>query len=219
MQTVQVESAANWQKEYGKPVVYDECCYEGNLPQPWGNISGFEMVNRFWIAGVQGAYTTHGEVFLDENDILWWAKGGVLKGQSPARIAFFKNFIDSLPGQPGPWDVNPLEGMDPAMIEKILNSPFVTLPQKMPEWQQNSNFVKETDFRGRCGSDVFLQYLGHHCNGLLHWHLPEDEHYRIEVIDVWEMTLHTVMDDASGAFDISLPGKEGIAVVGWKKEK
>ena len=26
--------------KYGKPVLYDECVYEGNLPQTWGSISG-----------------------------------------------------------------------------------------------------------------------------------------------------------------------------------
>ena len=32
------------QKKYHKPVLYDECCYEGNLPETWGSISGKEMV-------------------------------------------------------------------------------------------------------------------------------------------------------------------------------
>lgn len=35
-------------KRYGKPVIYDEMGYEGNLQQNWGNLSAFEVVNRFW---------------------------------------------------------------------------------------------------------------------------------------------------------------------------
>ena len=38
-----------------------------NCMQPdWGNISGFEMVNRFWKACALGAYATHGETFYME---------------------------------------------------------------------------------------------------------------------------------------------------------
>ena len=82
VQTILVQKAADWMKEFEKPLCYDECCYEGNLPLTWGNISGWEMANRFWMAVCQGAYATHGEVFLSDDEVLWWAKGGVLKGES-----------------------------------------------------------------------------------------------------------------------------------------
>ncbi len=85
-------------KEFEKPLCYDECCYEGNLPLTWGNISGWEMANRFWMAVCQGAYATHGEVFLSDDEVLWWAKGGVLKGESPKRIAYLKEIVDAIPG-------------------------------------------------------------------------------------------------------------------------
>ena len=32
--------------EYKKPIVIDECGYEGNIEFTWGNLSGFELVNR-----------------------------------------------------------------------------------------------------------------------------------------------------------------------------
>ena len=68
-------------------MIYDECKYEGDIPQRWGNISAREMVRRFWLGTVGGAYVGHGETYLDPANILWWAKGGILHGQSPARIA------------------------------------------------------------------------------------------------------------------------------------
>ena len=41
---------------------------------------------------------SHGETYLDnKNDVIWWAKGGVLKGQSPARLAFLKKVLDDAP--------------------------------------------------------------------------------------------------------------------------
>ena len=47
-------------------------------------------MRRFWLITVSGAYAGHGETYLDPNDVLWWSKGGVLKGESPSRIAFLR---------------------------------------------------------------------------------------------------------------------------------
>ena len=41
-----------WRKQYQKPIILDECAYEGNLSQIWGCISGREMTSRFWRACV-----------------------------------------------------------------------------------------------------------------------------------------------------------------------
>lgn len=43
--------------------------------------------------------------------------------------------------------------------------------------------------------------------------LPENHKYKIEVIDVWEMTRTTLIEETSGETRCMLPGKEGIAVV------
>ena len=34
--------------QYRKPVVFDECCYEGNVAHGWGNISARKMSRLFW---------------------------------------------------------------------------------------------------------------------------------------------------------------------------
>jgi hypothetical protein len=86
-----------WREEYRKPVIFDECKYEGNIPSRWGNISGRELVRRFWLATAMGAYGGHGETFLDASDVLWWSKGGVLRGESPARIAFLRRILEEGP--------------------------------------------------------------------------------------------------------------------------
>jgi len=80
---------------YRKPLVFDECKYEGNIQQRWGNLSGPEMARRFWIGMTAGAYVAHGETYLNEQEILWWSKGGVLHGESPARIAFLRRLIEA----------------------------------------------------------------------------------------------------------------------------
>jgi hypothetical protein len=83
---------------YRKPIVLDEVKYEGNIPQRWGNLSAEEMVHRFWQAAIAGTYAGHGETYLDPHDVLWWSKGGVLHGESPARIAFFRKVLEAGPG-------------------------------------------------------------------------------------------------------------------------
>jgi hypothetical protein len=64
-----------WRSQVKKPVVVDECCYEGDIPMGWGNISAREMVHRFWLGTAHGGYVGHGETYLHPDAILWWAKG------------------------------------------------------------------------------------------------------------------------------------------------
>ena len=98
-QTRQLSRIPEMLEKYRKPVLIDECCYEGDLPDTWGSISGQEMTARFWRTAVSGGYCTHGETFLpDEKEIVWWAKGGSLRGESPVRIAFLRSVLESLPG-------------------------------------------------------------------------------------------------------------------------
>lgn len=94
---VSVNSAELYRDVYRKPVVYDEVKYEGNIESRWGQLSAEELVFRFWNATVAGTYCGHGETYKSDDQILWWSKGGVLKGQSPARLAFLKKVLDGAP--------------------------------------------------------------------------------------------------------------------------
>ena len=99
LQSSDLEKARELVATYRKPVIYDECKYEGNIPRRWGNISARELVRRFWLGTVSGAYVGHGETYLDPNDVLWWSKGGVLRGESPPRIAFLRRILESGPAE------------------------------------------------------------------------------------------------------------------------
>lgn len=90
---------------YRKPVVFDEVKYEGDIPRRWGNLTPEEMVHRFWQGTVAGTYVGHGETYLSPDDVLWWSKGGVLKGASPARIAFLRRVLEEGP----PEGVEPVD--------------------------------------------------------------------------------------------------------------
>jgi hypothetical protein len=91
--------ARTYRDMYHKPVVFDEVQYEGNIPSGWGRLSAEELVFRFWNATVAGTYCGHGETYRSDDQILWWSKGGVLKGQSPARLAFLKQVLADAPAE------------------------------------------------------------------------------------------------------------------------
>ncbi len=114
------ENTDQWRERWGKPVVIDECAYEGDIDQGWGNITGEEMTRRFWEGAVRGGYVGHGETYLpvaaggatdvasaadDDPEVLWWAKGGELHGTSPARIGFLDMLLAEAPD--GVWDPLP----------------------------------------------------------------------------------------------------------------
>jgi hypothetical protein len=90
---------------YRKPIVFDEVKYEGNIPKRWGNLSAEELVFRFWEGTIAGTYIGHGETYLHPSDVLWWSKGGVLRGQSPPRLAFLRQVLEDSP----PEGIEPID--------------------------------------------------------------------------------------------------------------
>lgn len=91
------EYTDQWRGQYEKPVIIDECGYEGDINHGWGNLSAQELVRRFWEGTVRGGYVGHGETYLHPDDILWWSKGGKLYGESPERIQFLKDILSAGP--------------------------------------------------------------------------------------------------------------------------
>ena len=102
IQHAHVDLTPTWRARYRKPIVLDEVCYEGDLPNGWGNITGQELTRRFWECTVRGGYVGHGETFLRPNDVVWWSKGGELIGESPPRLAFLRRILEE----------GPTEGLD-----------------------------------------------------------------------------------------------------------
>lgn len=179
---------------YHKPIVFDEVKYEGNLPQRWGNLSAEEMVLRFWEGTIAGTYVGHGETYLDPNDIIWWAKGGLLHGQSPERLAFLRKIVQE----------GPSEGLEP--IDKWQDCPFAG---KRGEY-----------YLGYLGR----QTLGDWPFELYKAELSDGMKFKVEVIDTWNMTITPVegvfevkkrdgyvFADKNGR-SVPLPGKPYIAM-------
>jgi hypothetical protein len=94
IQNWNVKRTTAWRNDWGKPIVNDELEYEGDISLAWGNITPQELVHRFWVTMTRGGYAGHGECYAHPQDLLWWAKGGVLHGESWRRIAFLRSIIE-----------------------------------------------------------------------------------------------------------------------------
>ncbi len=204
IQHPQVRRVVEWRKTYGKPIVDDELEYEGNIIYPWGGISAEEEVHRFWLIVVNGGYAGHGETYMHPDDILWWAKGGVLHGESWKRIRFLRKIIEAMP----PGGLSPQADSDTGLFPGGIGRYF---------WSR---------YAGGCNGDYHLIYLGEYQPTRLTLWLPVEKEYQFEMIDTWNMTIEPAVVnqlkaapsysyDRSGnppPYEIELPGKPHLAL-------
>lgn len=214
--------------KYGKPVFMDECAYEGNLEETFGSITGQEMMDRFWKVTVAGGYCTHGETFVNydaenvDDEVIFWAKGGKLKGDSPKRIAYLRTFVESLPG---PIEPSPGNGFAPMlyMTKEELQGLAAMLPDayativlavsEMGEEEHLYHLTTESEYNGYVGEKVYIRYFGRDVHGRVQMDLPDDKAYTVEAIDTWNMTREVVATGQSGSCKIRVPEKQWMAVV------
>ena len=213
----------DWLSRYQKPVMLDECCYEGNIEHFWGCITGKEMTHRFWRCVTSGAYCTHGETFYSDDEILWWARGGVLKGESAPRIAFCREIIESLPGyleKEGTFydRLLGLSKMSKEQQDAALSHLDTTIQHMIRAFIDSGENLQdaraaECTWYGHIGEDVFLHYYDTRPIARETLRLPEDKTYRLELLDTWNMTRTTLATGVSGEYVVSLPGKEDMALL------
>ena len=147
---------------YRKPVINDEINYEGNIASRWGQLSGKEMVFRFWLANIGGTYATHGEAFVDPSGINWISDGGVMHGESPSRIAFLRKIVES----------GPQEGLEP--IDHAYTRNIAGEYGKYYLFYFGKEKIKNWNFE--------LPKKG----------LEEGMKFKVELIDTWNMTITPV---------------------------
>ena len=162
IQTMDFKRGLTWRREYNKPVIYDECKYEGDVPQGWGNISARQMARNFWQGTLSGCYVGHGETYQHPEDLLWWSKGGVLRGESPKRIAWLKEFMTTAP---------PFDRLQPMGDDK--GSFVLTIPGEY--YLVNTASPRQ----------VAVELAG-------------DRPYKIDAIDIWNMTIDPVGSAQAG---------------------
>ncbi len=177
------ELVAEYRERYGKPVVLDEICYEGNIQHGWGNISGQELTRRFWECAVRGGYPGHGETYMSPDDVLWWSHGGPLHGESWKRFALLHQIMSESPGL----------GLAP-----YFNS-----------WDDICG-VPENEFMLPVKS-YYLIYYSFMRPSFREFHFDDETEFEVKVIDTWMMTVEN-RGTFKGKFRIDLPGKEYMAV-------
>ncbi|MBQ7992273.1 MAG: DUF5605 domain-containing protein [Solobacterium sp.] len=170
-------------ERYGKPVVMDEIAYEGNIQYGWGNISGEELIRRFWETAVRGGYPGHGETYLNDENILWWSHGGTLRGESWKRAGFLLDVLKEVPGN----------GLAEADLE----------------WDSVCG-VPESEWFEPVKSQ-YLFYYSFMRPSFRDFHIDDETDFIAEVIDTWEMTVRKA-GIHKGAFRIALPGKPYMAI-------
>lgn len=194
---VAVESPAAaelYRDVWRKPVVYDEVKYEGDAKFRWADLTGFDMVHRFWCGTIGGTYVGHGDYFNTLDEDTWTSFGGKISGQSVPRLAFLRKILEA----------GPADGLEP--IDKW-NDPDVA--GKPGEYylfyfgrSQPTNWVFQLYKRG----------------------VADGMKFKVDIIDVWDMTITPVPGefvakqkgryafvDANGR-SVPLPGKRGIAI-------
>ncbi len=181
-----------WLQQYNKPVIVDECGYEGDIYMSWGDLSAQELVHRFWLGFAAGGYVGHGETYLNDEQRLWWSKGGTLSGDSPARIAFLRQIIEATPAP----------GLFPAPLRTFGagNTGNWIMPGGLPHHRAGSYQ----------GTEYYLIYYGTHQPRYQQFSLPPGT-YRIDIIDAWNMTVERFMDAASGDVRVEFPRKQFLA--------
>ncbi|KAK8847317.1 hypothetical protein M9Y10_019905 [Tritrichomonas musculus] len=178
------ESITEWRQQYHKPIVVDECAYEGNINYGWGNIDGEEMTRRFWEGCIRGGYLSHGEVYVDKGPQVWWSHGGKLHGTCTERIAFCKKIFEEAPD-----DLGPLK---------------LTIQNHVDNWDVPC---------ATAGNDKYLLYYFGFFRPLFRtYNLPKGHTYEIDIIDTWDMTIKRLPGKFSGEIKIDLPQKKFIAV-------
>ena len=194
IQNEETFKAKEFRGKYKKPVVFDECRYEGNIPWYWGNLIAQSLTEKFWRGVTNGGYVGHGETYVTESpvklpnessDILWWSKGGILRGESPERIKFLRNIIESAPAK-----------MKPIPLFTWMPFSCIGVPH-----------------------EYYLGYLNDAQPRSIVIELPKDALYQVEVIDTWNMTITPLQKKFSGRSLIELPSKPYMALRIVKQNK
>ena len=179
------ELVDEWREKFHKPVVMDEIAYEGNIQHGWGNISGEEMLRRFWEAVCRGGYPGHGETYMNPDDILWWSHGGKLHGESYKRFGLLHAIMSETPGS----------GL---------------MPYKRV-WDEVCAVPEEKEGEEKAVKDYYLIYYSFMRPSFRDFCFDEETPFRVKVIDTWDMTVED-RGVFCGKFRVELPGKPYMAV-------
>lgn len=177
------ENVNEWRARYRKPVVLDEIAYEGNIQHGWGNLTGEEMLRRFWEAVCRGGYPGHGETYMSPDDVLWWSHGGKLHGESWKRFGFLLDIMKETPGC----------GLAPCPMN----------------WDEVCA-VPQTE-AAQAVKSYYLIYYSFMRPSFREFYMDDRTDFEVEVIDTWNRVIER-KGVCRGKFRVELPGKPYMAI-------
>ena len=184
-------NAIKWRNKFQKPILFDEMRYEGDVSSNWGNMNGKEMTSYFWRAGLSGVYGTHGDTYRNdadqETEVRWWAKGGKLVGESPARIAFFKKIMEEAPVS--------------EMTPKLVSLSGLPIPDTIPD-RNSSTLIEQLNHNIYILSKEDEYYLAYTADTAqtIELNLGGSKEFTLEVIDTWNMSVVAEKAVGNGKF-------------------
>lgn len=176
------ELVNEWRDSYHKPIVLDEIAYEGNIPFGWGNITGEEMLRRFWEGAMRGGYPGHGETYIGHKDILWWSHGGKLHGESHKRFAFLLEILKQTPG-------------------------IGLCPNPECAWDEVSAIPQDKRYQ----KQYYLYYYSFMRPSSREFFFDADTDFEVTVLDTWNGTAEK-RGVFKGHFQVELPSRQYMAI-------
>lgn len=177
-------SAALLRNIYHKPVICDEVGYEGNLSSRWGRLSAQQMTFLVLNGVMGGIYVTHGECFQEKDEPIFWAQGGLLKGESWKRVGFLREIMEAAP--------NPIQMADISrdMITSTAGDGyyFVYSGKEIKDYWMFNLPMKNADYEKP----------------------KEGQRFKVDIIDVWNMTIKQcpIIFEITGANDYRVYDKK-----------
>ncbi len=172
---------------FGKPVIWDEVGYEGNFPHCWGNFTPEELVRRAWESLIRGGYCGHSETILSDDNIIWWAHGGKLKGESAKRFGFMLDFMKDVPGG----------GLCLGSLRDDIHF----------QWDDDVAIPADPAFNGQ----YYFFYFSIWRPSFRQIWIDDTTWFDVEIIDTWNMTINRC-GRYRGRFELPLPGRQYIGI-------
>lgn len=181
------ETTTQLRETYGKPVIWDEVGYEGNLPHCWGNLTAEELTRRSWEAAIRGGYCGHSETYLSKDNLIWWCHGNTLKGESAKRFGFLMDFLKDVPGC----------GLKEGQLRDNIHF----------QWDDNIAVPQDDQYAGTW----YFYYFSLWRPSFRQIYIDDTTWYDAEIIDTWNMEI-TPAGRHKGKYELELPGRQYMGI-------
>lgn len=161
--------------------------YEGDFPYCWGNFIAEELVRRGWKALVRGGYCGHSETYLNDNEVIWWAHGGKIYGESAARFGFMGKFLSDVP--------------------EVGLKQWKARNDYRLQWDDLVAIPEDPQYFGQ----FYFYYYGFWRPAFCQVWINDDTWYDVDIIDTWNMTIEPA-GRHRGRFEIKLPRRQYMGI-------